>query len=227
MKTQSLLLAIAAIVLIAAGSCRKETPGAVQIPDPEIEAIQEPIFEPVVLTINSGIPKTKTAISGTDPTWKSGDKLTVVYTNTSDAVTTARSTALASDTEEATFSVTLLSPKTAVSAYAYYPANLEAATESEALPVIPGRQYPTGSSFDGAADILISKPFTPSGSISTQFRRLGAVLKIQITSDLIGADYLKKVLVTADTPLAGKVSVDMAEAVATGISSGSNSVVAE
>ena len=219
MKTKVFISIAASILAVAASaSCRKEA-AASEVPSPALEA--------VVMNISGEVPETKTAISGTTPTWKAGDRVTVVYTNTSDAVTTARSNALASDSDEATFSVTLLSPKAAVSAYAYYPANSEAASASEAITVIPGRQSPTGTSFDGAADILVSKAFTPGGSITTQFRRLGAVLKIQIVNDLIASDNLKKVIVTADTPLAGKVSVDLASGEATGISSGSNSVVAE
>ena len=222
MNSRILLSIVASVLTVAASaSCNKEAPNV------ERSYRQDQVVEAIIMNISGGLPETETAISGTTPTWKSGDRVTVVYTNTSDEVTTARSTALASDNDKATFSVTLYSPKTAVSAYAYYPANFETATEFEALPVIPGRQSPTGSSFDGAADILISKAFTPSGSVSTQFRRLGAVLKIQLVSDLMTGDNLKKVVVTADTPLAGKVAVDLDTGIATGISSGSNSVVAE
>ena len=222
MNSRILLSIVASVLTVAASaSCNKEAPNV------ERSYRQDQVVEAIIMNISGGLPETETAISGTTPTWKSGDRVTVVYTNTSDEVTTARSTALASDYDKATFSVTLYSPKTAVSAYAYYPANFETATEFEALPVIPGRQSPTGSSFDGAADILISKAFTPSGSVSTQFRRLGAVLKIQLVSDLMTGDNLKKVVVTADTPLAGKVAVDLDTGIATGISSGSNSVVAE
>ena len=222
MKTKVFISIAASILAMAASaSCQKEAAAT------EYSPVVEPAFEAVVMNISGEVPETKTAISGTTPSWKSGDRVTVVYTNTSDAVTTARSSALAGDTDEATFSVTLLSPKADVSAYAYYPANSEAASASEALPVIPGRQSPTGTSFDGAADILVSKAFTPGGSIATQFRRLGAVLKIQIVSDLIGSDCLKKLVVTADSPLAGKVAVDLDSGEALGISSGSNSVVAE
>ena len=211
MKTNMIALFAASLLAVAAGSSCNVEICQVAVP----------------ITINGGAPDTKTAISGTTPTWKSGDKVTVVYTNTSDEVTTAKSAALGSDTAEAAFSVTLYSPKTAVDAYAYYPANNESATASSATLVIPGRQAPTGSSFDGAADILISKAFTPSGSVSTQFRRLGAVLKVKVSSPLLAGDYLKKLVLTADSPLAGKVAVDLESGTATVLSSGSNSVVAE
>ena len=220
MKKRFCLIAVASII-VAGISCRKETPIV------EFSPLRPVVDQSTSLTISTRTPVTMTAISGTAPTWKAGDRVSVVYTNTSDNVVTAKSSALGSDTEEATFSVTLISPDATVPAYSYYPANSESPTASEATLVIPGRQAPTGSSFDGAADILISKPFTPSGSVSTQFRRLGAVLKLKISNDLIAGDYLKKILVTADTPLAGKVEVDLDEAVATGISGGSNTVVAE
>ncbi len=225
MKKQLFLIAS----LIAMFGCSKEAV------EPQFSPLKRPAQAAEIMTITTGTPETnepsllqtKTAISGTTPSWKAGDRVTVVYTNTSSVLQTAKSAGLASDTDEATFSVALISPKTDVQAYAYYPANPEAPASDEATLVIPGRQKPNGSSFDGAADILVSKPFTPSGSVVTQFRRLGAVLKIQFSNDLIGSDNLKKVLVTADTPLSGKVTVDLSSGEATGISSSCNSVVAE
>ena len=192
----------------------------------------------VLLTINTGAPQadgtpqasapaSRTGISGTTPSWKSGDKVSVVYTNNSSEVVTAQSSALASDATEASFSVALTDPKTAVEAHAYYPANARSATASSATLIIPARQRPTGTSFDGSADILVSRGFTPSGSIETQFRRLGAVLKIKLSNAIIGSENIQKVLVTAEVPVAGDVAVRLEDGVATGISNVSDKVVAD
>ena len=228
MKKYSKLFFAAAVVL-ALASCRKDF-------DLPSEGI--PSENQVLLTINTGAPQSdgtpqasapasRTGISGTTPSWKSGDKVSVVYTNNSSEVVTAQSSALASDATEASFSVALTSPNAAVEAHAYYPANARSATASSATLIIPARQRPTGTSFDGSADILVSRGFTPSGSIETQFRRLGAVLKIKLSNAIIGSENSQKVLVTAEVPLAGDVAVRLEDGVATGISSVSDKVVAD
>lgn len=222
-------LIFAAAVILALASCRK---------DFDLPSNGIPSENHVLLTINAGAPQTdgtpqasapvsRTGISGTTPSWKSGDKVTVVYTNTSSEVVTAQSSALASNTTEATFSATLTNPDLQQPAHAYYPANSRLATASSATLVIPARQRPTGTSFDGAADILVSKGFTPSGSIETQFRRLGAVLKIKLSNAVIGSDNIEKVVVTAEVPLAGEVAVRLEDGVTTGISNISDKVVAD
>lgn len=208
-------LFIAAAAVLALASCRK---------DFDLPSVPE---DQVLLTINTGTPESRTAISGTTPTWKSGDKVTVVYTNTSSEVVTAESSALTSDATEASFSVSLTSPNTSVEAHAYYPSNARSATSSSATLVIPARQKPTGTSFDGSADILVSRGFTPGGSVETQFRRLGAVLKIKLSNAVISSENIKKVLLTAEVPLAGDVAVRLEDGVATGITNYSDKVVAD
>ena len=215
MKKLAKHLFVAAAIVLALASCRK---------DFDLPSVPE---DQVLLTINTGTPESRTAISGTTPTWKSGDKVTVVYTNTSSEVVTAESSALASDATEASFSVSLTSPNTSVEAHAYYPSNARSATASSATLVIPARQKPTGTSFDGSADILVSRGFTPGGSVETQFRRLGAVLKIKLSNAIIGSENIKKVLLTAEVPLAGDVAVRLEDGVATGITNYSDKVVAD
>lgn len=178
--------------------------------------------------IESSDADTKTSISGTTPSWTVGDKVTVVYTNSSDAVVTAESTGLASAASPATFSVTLTDPKTAVSAYAYYPSNDKSATSSTATLVIPSTQEPTtGTSFDGAADILISEGFTPASSVNAGFRRLGAVLKVHVSHASIASEKILNLSVQGPNALAGDVAVRLSDGVATGISNGSNKVTAD
>jgi len=215
MKRFAKHLFVAAAAVLVLASCRK---------DFDLPSVPE---DQVLLTINTGTPESRTAISGTTPTWKSGDKVTVVYTNTSSEVVTAQSSALASDATEASFSVSLTSPNTSVEAHAYYPSNARSASASSATLVIPARQKPTGTSFDGSADILVSRGFTSGGSVETQFRRLGAVLKIKLSNAIIGSENIKKVLLTAEVPLAGDVAVRLEDGVATGITNYSDKVVAD
>ena len=100
-------LFVAAGVVLALASCRKDFELMPWVPEDQ-----------ALLTISTGTPESRTAISGTTPSWKSGDKVTVVYTNTSSEVVTAQSSALASDASEASFSVLLTSPNTSVEAHA-------------------------------------------------------------------------------------------------------------
>lgn len=216
-KTRLFLLAAAA--LFAFVSCEKE------IANPT-----KPVDEnTVVLTINadkSGDIDTKTSLSGTTPSWAAGDKVSVVYTNTSDEVVKAESSALAAAAASSSFTVSLTSPKTAVEAHAYYPSNNLAATASTAKLVIASEQHPTGTSFDGGSDILVSSGFTPSGTVSTSFRRLGAVLQVKLSNAIINSEKLVSFSLSASSPLAGNVNVGLADGVATSIESGSNTVTA-
>ena len=142
--------------------------------------------------------------------------MTVVYTNNSDAVVTAESNALAADNTDATFSVSLTDPKTSVNGYAYYPANNKSATASTATLVIDDEQSPLGTTFDGASDILISQAFTPSGSVDTKFRRLGAVLRIKLSNASLASDKIVSLSVQGTNSLAGDVAVRLSDGVATG-----------
>ena len=216
-KTRLFLLAAAA--LFAFVSCEKEIANPTNPVDDNT----------VVLTINadkSGDIDTKTSLSGTTPSWAAGDKVSVVYTNTSDEVVKAESSALAAAAASSSFTVSLTSPKTAVEAHAYYPSNNLAATASTAKLVIASEQHPTGTSFDGGSDILVSSGFTPSGTVSTSFRRLGAVLRIKLDNATFNSEKLLSLSLTAANPLAGTVNVGLDDGVATSIESGSNTVTA-
>ena len=220
-NTKSFLLVAAA--LFAFVSCEKEIANPIQ------NDVTPADDNTVVLTINadrSGDIDTKTSLSGTTPSWAAGDKVSVVYTNTSDEVVKAESSALAAAAASSSFTVSLTSPKTAVEAHAYYPSNNLAATASTAKLVIASEQHPTGTSFDGGSDILVSAGFTPEGTVSTSFRRLGAVLRIKLSNATFNSEKLLNLSVTAANPLAGTVNVGLADGVATSIESGSNTVTA-
>lgn len=225
--TKSLFLVAASAFILA--SCQ------IELVDPN-EA-KEPIQDDniVLLTINTGAPQTdvetKTYISGetsssASPSWANGDKVTVVYTNTSAEVVTAQSSALNENGSSASFTVALTAPDNTVDAYAYFPNNAKDATSSTATLVIDKDQLPTGTSFDGASDIMISKSFTPAGSVNTQFRRLGAFLKIKVSHASINSEKLVSLSVTSDNYLAGDVEVNLADGTISDISNGSKTVTA-
>lgn len=220
--SKSLFLAAASAFLLA--SCQ------IELVDPN-EA-KEPLQDDntVILTLNAGFegdePETKTSLDGSTPAWTLGDKVTVVYTNNSDAAVTAESSGLASTASPVSFTVGLTDPKTSVDGYAYYPANNKSATSTTATLVIDDVQHPTGTSFDGESDILVSKGFTPSGTVDAQFRRLGAILKIKLSNATINSEKLKYVSVTGESDLAGDIAVRLSDGTITGITAGSNTVTA-
>ena len=213
-----MLLAAAAVAF----SCEKETSATEEIIVPE-ENVE-------ILTINADAvaaeSETKTALSGTTPSWAKDDQVSVVYTKTDASVATQASSKLAAASSTASFSVALTSPDAGEDAYAYYPANELAATSTTAKVVISDEQFPVGTSFDGDSDILVSDAFTPSGTVDAHFRRLGAVLRIKLSNAKINSEKLLNLSVTATNPLAGTVSVRLSDGVATGIESGSNTVTA-
>lgn len=213
-----MLLAAAAVAF----SCEKETSTTEEVIVPE-ENVE-------ILTINADAVaaegETKTALSGTTPSWAKDDQVSVVYTKTDASVATQASSKLAAASSTASFSVALTSPDAGEDAYAYYPANELAATSTTAKVVISDEQFPVGTSFDGDSDILVSDAFTPSGTVDAHFRRLGAVLRIKLSNAKINSEKLLNLSVTAANPLAGTVSVRLSDGVATGIESGSNTVTA-
>lgn len=172
---------------------------------------------------------TKTTLSGTTASWKEGDKVTVMYKKTSeDTWSTATSAGLAADAATASFTATLTSPDDSKSAYAIYPANNLSQTEADKAKItIAAVQHPTGTSFDGDSDIMISKPIGTSGTVSTQFARLGAVLKISIENATLTGEKLQRISVTADDNLVGDVLVGLSDAEVKGVENGNHTVRAE
>ena len=187
----------------------------------------------VVLTLNATHEvDTKTVLEGTSPKWAAGDKVTVMYKKTGESTWSSSISGEASSADSyvtATFSTSLTSPDESKDAYAIYPANnLSQEVADKAKITIASTQHPTGTSFDGGSDILISKPFNPTTSpVTTQFARLGAVLKIKINNATLASEKLVSLSVEGANPLAGDVLVGLSDKEVKGIENGSNTVTAE
>lgn len=174
---------------------------------------------------------TKTVLDGTTAKWKESDKVTVMYEKNSGSGWYTQESGAASSSDSyatASFTVDLTDPNTGKNAYAIYPANnLTQSVSDKAKITIAATQHPTMTSFDGASDILISKPFTPSGSVTTQFSRPGAILKIKINNATLSSEKLLSLSVTGANDLAGDVLVNLDGASVYGIENGSTTVTAE
>ncbi len=182
----------------------------------------------VLLTINAGTPETKTEISGTTPSWSMGDKISVVYKQDGKSGWYKKaSEALASGGSVASFTVSLTTPDATKDAYAYYPNNGITPSTDAVKVTISNTQTPSQNSFDGGSDILISKAFTPSGTVDAQFKRLGAILKISLENATISSEKLANITVEGENNLAGDVQVTLSTTTAEGIvNNGSTSVTA-
>lgn len=182
-----------------------------------------------ILTIKATNPEsvaTKTTMSGTTPSWLAGDQITVIYKNTSDAVATAESTPLAGAITTATFDATLVDANTSINGYAVYPANDLAQTLSVAKIPIAAEQHPTGTAFDGASDIMVSEAFTPAGTVSTRFARLGAILRVKVSNATLNDEKILSLSVTAENELVGNANVNLSDASLSGLTGGSSTVTA-
>ena len=197
-------LAAAAIALIA---CSKEEE-AVPVITSE-DGIQ--------VIINTGSPVTMTMMSGSTPYWCDGDAIGVTNGSSDKQKKFDENSIGDGETAStATFSGSVASTGTY---YAYYPYTSNGVTASGCAKVdIPTTQNPTATSFDGKADILISKSFTVSTTETTtvnnlEFARLGAIVKVVLidgsgTYDLSG-EHPASVALTAASNLVGRVYVDM------------------
>lgn len=198
------LMAAASAAIIA---CNKEAPS-------KIEENEEDLVE---VTIIAGNPATedatKTEIEGLNPYWSVGDAIGVSNgTSTNYKFTTG----IESRSATASFIGT-----TDVSSqlYAYYPYQNngdKSVTDSGAKVDIPSTQYPTVSSFDGAADIMVAKGFTVDPANTTvndlEFKRLGAIVKVILIdkeNTMEGSQHPSSISITAESNLVGRVYIDM------------------
>lgn len=185
-------------------------------------AKEEPQIEGgIQVTLNAGKPlveaflTTKTEMYGGSPYWSVGDQLGVSDGTSSNSVFT---TSIADRAVTAEFTGTVAS---AGDYYAYYPYTTNGVgtiSEKQGAKVdLPAEQYPTATSFDGSADIMVSKKFTVTGTNPTvddlQFARLGAIVKIVLddSEDVMTSQHPSTVSMTAANPLAGRVLVNMQE----------------
>lgn len=197
------ILAAAAIAIIA---CSKEEE-AVPVITSE-DGIQ--------VIINTGSPVTMTMMSGSTPYWCDGDAIGVsnqekdnnkCFNENSIGDGLTASTATFSGSVAATGDY-----------YAYYPYTGNGVSTSGAKVDIPITQHPTATSFDGTADVLVSKKFTISTTETStinnlEFARLGAVVKVVLIdgspSYNLSSEHPSSVSLTAESNLVGRVYVDM------------------
>lgn len=169
-----MLSAVAAVALV---SCNKE------IEKPVEEQVT--VGEGIQVTINAVESDTKTYIEGTTPKWKATDAVGV-YTGAAGA--NVKFTNTKADGEAAVFEGTVPASGTY---YAYYPYSSATPNENGQFVQIPSDQHPTPTSFDGAADILISQAIeintTDATTVNTRFRRLGSFLKFVFVDGTTGS----------------------------------------
>ena len=221
MKKSFNVFALSLVAVSALFSCSKEMD--VINDKPAVEGNK------TILTINATNPEsvaTKTTMVGTKPSWLAGDKITVIYKNNSDAVATAESTPLGSNSSSASFSAELDDANTSINGYAVYPANALSQTLSVAKIPIAAEQHPTGTAFDGTSDIMVSEAFTPAGTVSTRFARLGAILRVKISNATLNDEKILSLSVTAESNLVGDASVNLSDASLSGLSNGNTTVTA-
>lgn len=198
-------------VLFAAAvatSCAKEA----NVPQTQDENL-------VAVTLIAGNPEaepaTKTEMVGATPKWSVGDKIGVSDGLSSNA---SFSTAITEPSASASFSGNV----EVGSYYAYYPYSSSGVGEVPAdsgnfgaKVDLPANQNPTATSFDGKADLMLSKPFDVTVENPTiddlQFARLGAVVKVVLvdSESIMSDQHPSTVSMTASTDLAGRVLVNM------------------
>lgn len=163
-------------------------------------------------------PQVRTEIEGLTPYWSPGDVIGI----STDGIKT--NFPFTNDASERT-ATTTFSGSTNVSAtiFAYYPYTANGIGKVEdntgAKVDLPANQSPTATSFDGKADILVSKPLTLTASgqqvAALEFRRLSAIVKVvlkdQSTGSKLSGQHVSSLSITTDgnNTLAGRVVVDL------------------
>lgn len=193
----TLLAAVAAAAMV---SCQKEMNEPLKENTPEEE--KTAVEEGIKVTLFTDAVDTKTFIEGTTPKWKSTDAVGVFNGTTT---TNARFDNTKADGAAAVFDGSVPAVGTY---YAYYPHSVLGVSVSEngAQYKFPETQYPTPTSFDGAADLLLSESFevasTNPESIDVRFRRLGGFLKFTFldgtTGSILAGEHALQVTVIVD-----------------------------
>ena len=154
-------------------------------------------------------PGTKTEVHGTTPYWSVGDAIGV--TNGTDSNEKFNSSITSASTT-ATFSGETVSGDL----YAYHPYSTGGVSTSGASIALSAEQNPSATSFDGSADVLVSKMFTVTPENTTVsglvFKRLTSVIKVVLkdTENQLNGEHPTFVSVEADNNLIGNVLVDFA-----------------
>ena len=224
MKKYASSLAIIAAAALALVSCQKEIINNL------------PSEDGINVTITAGTPQTKTALGsdGETPYWKDGDALSVTNGTSSNVSFTENSIADGETALIATFSGKV---SEAGDYYAVYPHTGSISEGKGPRVSVPAEQHPTATSFDGAADIMVSKKFSVGVTTNTtienlQFARCGAIIKL-IFSGKAAAQQSKladqhpvSVSLTADSDLVGNVLFDYENGTASISSTASKTVSA-
>lgn len=165
------------------------------------------------VTINAGNPSvdapTKTFISGATPYWNVGDAIGAVIRTTKDEKVEWKNYKFNSDLKEAA-RVSTFTGATELTGtyYAYYPYASLGASDNGIKIEIPAEQKPGVGTFDGAADVLLSKPFTVSGTkeiANVKFTRATSVVKVVVKGiDVLSGQNLKSFSITADKDIVGR-----------------------
>lgn len=169
-------------------------------------------------------PGTKTEIQGTTPYWSVGDAVGVTNGVSTNAEFTS---SITSPSTTATFSGETVSGDL----FAYYPYSTAGVGTSGASIVLPAEQNPTATSFDGRADVLVSKMFTVDPENTTvsglEFKRLTSVLKVVLKNNagLPAGEHPTFVSLEAGSNLIGTALVNFASQ-SLALESGSNKVTA-
>lgn len=169
-------------------------------------------------------PGTKTEIQGTTPYWSVGDAVGVTNGVSTNAQFTS---SITSPSTTATFSGETVSGDL----FAYYPYSTAGVGTSGASIVLPAEQNPTAASFDGRADVLVSKMFTVDPENTTvsglQFKRLTSILKVVLKNNagLPAGEHPTFVSLEAGSGLIGTALVNFASQ-SLSLESSSNKVTA-
>lgn len=154
-------------------------------------------------------PGSKTEIQGTTPYWSAGDAIGVTNgTNTNSEFTTT----ITSPAQTTEFSGSTISGDL----YAYYPYSTGGVSATGARIDLSASQNPTATSFDGSADVLVSKMFTVDPESTTvsglEFKRLTAVVKVVLKDNdhLLAGEHPSTVSLEAESNLIGTVRVNFA-----------------
>ena len=225
MKKLLSTFAFTAVLAIAFTACTKEPVTPAQEPQKE---------ELVTVSITASNPETdsatKTEIVGTTPYWSKGDAIGVAYKTGETSYSKKEFlSGLPTRAEIATFSAEVQGSDIGKTAYAFYPYTNNNITNAGIAPIdIPETQYPSLTSFDSKADLMVGlRSFELSNTVEQMaFRRLGAVVKVIIVDNttgnvLTGQHPIDVKLTVADgSNLIGRAKVDLVNMALDGFSSG-------
>ena len=167
--------------------------------------------------ISAGGTATKTELIGSSVYWSDGDAIGVTDGISTNYRFCENSIEEGATARKATFTGTVA---VAGQFYAYYPYSDLGVTTNLATVSIPAIQYPGAATFDGKADVLVSKPFQVTNTNPTVddliFRRLTSIVKLVIadktTKSVFGTEKVLSASITADAPLVGDARINLANA---------------